>query len=258
MRRRARSTPSGASSNASARALAEQNQALRQRESAVAEREGRLAKRVNEKLDDRLRQARQEIDSVVAKLKERSDTLIEQAAARAQRATISTGEAGAARAEAAAAVNRIIDGLRQPGGPPAPAAGSGLPVTLGARVTVAGMGLEGVVVALDGNRAEVDVRGKRMRAKVADLRVIGAAVSPAASTRQGSVRVHVDLQPREGLPSELERDWLHGGAGHRPRGQAPRRRARDRRARDPHRARARHRQPCGAASRSSSRTTRSC
>ena len=95
-------------------ALVEQNHALRQRESAVAEREGRLAKRVNEKLDDRLRQARQEIDGVVAKLKERSDTLIEQAAARAQRATISTGEAGAARVEAAAAVGRIIEGLRHP------------------------------------------------------------------------------------------------------------------------------------------------
>ena len=98
--------------------LATENQALRQRESAVAEREGRLAKRVNEKLDDRLRQARQDIDGVIAKLKERSETLIEQASARAQRSTISTGEAGAVRAEAAAAVAKIIEGVRHPAAAP--------------------------------------------------------------------------------------------------------------------------------------------
>jgi DNA mismatch repair protein MutS2 len=181
--------------------LAEQNQALRQRESAVAEREGRLAKRVNEKLDDRLRQARKDIDDVIAQLKEKSETLIEQASARAARAAVSTGEAGSARAEAAAAVNRIVEGLRQPGAGPAAPAEPARPVTVGARVTVGGMGLEGVVVAVDGRNAEVDVRGKRMRAKVADLRVIAAA--PSASKQAAAVRVNIDLAPREGLLSEL-------------------------------------------------------
>jgi DNA mismatch repair protein MutS2 len=41
------------------------------------------------------------------------------------------------------------------------------------------------------------VRGKRMRAKVKDLRAIGGP-APAAN-----VRVNVDLQPREGSLSEL-------------------------------------------------------
>lgn len=184
-------------------ALAEQNQSLRQRESAVAEREGRLAKRVNEKLDDRLRQARQDIDDVIARLRERSDTLIEQAA-RGSRGGLSTGDTGAARADAAAAVDRIVEGLRQPkAGTTAPAA-STLPLTVGARVTLGGLGLEGTVVSLSGSRAEVDVRGKRMRAKAADLRVIGPPSPPsAASARQAPVRVKVDLQPREGLLSEI-------------------------------------------------------
>jgi DNA mismatch repair protein MutS2 len=181
-------------------ALAEQNQALRQRESAVAEREGRLAKRVNEKLDDRLRKARQEIDEVIANLKARSDTLVEQASARAQRATISTGEAGAARGDATAAIDRIIQGLRQPAAPDAPAHEPSLPLALGARVRVGAMGLEGTVVALDGNRAEVDVRGKRVRARVSDLRVVGSAPRTATTA---PVRVNVDLQPREGAQSEL-------------------------------------------------------
>ena len=183
-------------------ALADQNTALRLRESAVAEREGRLAKRVNEKLDDRLRQARKDIDDVIAQLKEKSETLIEQASARAARAAVSTGEAGAARAEAAAAVNRIVEGLRQPGAGPAAPSEPSRPVTVGAKVTVGGMGLEGVVVAVDGKNAEVDVRGKRMRAKVADLRVTAGA--PAAAAKQAApVRVNVDLQPRDGLLSEL-------------------------------------------------------
>ncbi len=184
-------------------ALADQNHALRQRESAVAEREGRLAKRVNEKLDDRLRQARRDIDAVIAELKEKSETLIEQASVRARHAAISTGEAGAVRADASAAVDRIIAGLRQPAAGPATPAEPARPVTLGARVAVGGLGLEGVVVALDGRNAEVDVRGKRMRAKVADLRVVAAAPAATAAAKAAPVRVRVDLQPRDGLSSEL-------------------------------------------------------
>jgi DNA mismatch repair protein MutS2 len=65
-------------------------------------------------------------------------------------------------------------------------------------VLVGALGLEGTVIEVHGKHAEVDVRGKRLRAALRDLRVIGAASSA------GSVRVHVDLQPRsEGLLSEL-------------------------------------------------------
>ena len=182
-------------------ALAAENQALRNRESAVAEREGRLAKRVNEKLDDRLRQARKDIDEVIAQLKQKSESLVEQTTAR----PLSTGQTGAARAEAAAAIDRIVEGLRQPAAGPAAVPASPLPLAVGARVAVAGLGLEGVVVSLDGSRAEIDVRGKRMRAKAKDLRVIGSAPSPAAAAARpaASVRVNVDLQPREGLLSEI-------------------------------------------------------
>lgn len=51
---------------------------------------------------------------------------------------------------------------------------------------------------MHGKHAEVDVRGKRLRAALRDLRVIGGA--PATS----SVKVRVDLQPREGSLSELK------------------------------------------------------
>ena len=74
---------------------------------------------------------------------------------------------------------------------------------VGSKVTVGGLGLEGIVVSIDGNRAEIDVRGKRINAKVKELRVISGPPSASATARQGRVRVNVDLKPREGMLSEL-------------------------------------------------------
>ncbi len=64
-------------------------------------------------------------------------------------------------------------------------------------MAVGPFGLEGVVLDIQGKHAEVDVRGKRLRAAVTDLRVIGKAPAARAS-------VSIDLQPREGTSlSEL-------------------------------------------------------
>jgi DNA mismatch repair protein MutS2 len=89
----------------------------------------------------------------------------------------------------------------------------------GMRVAVGALGLEGIVAEIHGKHAEVDVRGKRLRAALRDLRVIGTGVpgragaaegGPAGSASRnpayktsGTVRVNVHLQPREGLLSEL-------------------------------------------------------
>jgi DNA mismatch repair protein MutS2 len=67
-------------------------------------------------------------------------------------------------------------------------------------VFVGGLGLEGTVRSVHDGQAEVDVRGKRLRARVDDLRVAGGA--PQAS-EQPRVRVNVDLQPRTGATAEL-------------------------------------------------------
>src|SRR5688572_9584892 len=74
------------------------------------------------------------------------------------------------------------------------------PAAVGDRVLVGALGLEGLVLSLHGRDAEVDVRGKRLRARVADLRVLS---SGGAAPRAPQVRVNVDLQPREGLLTEL-------------------------------------------------------
>ena len=68
---------------------------------------------------------------------------------------------------------------------------------VGDRVMVGGLGLQGVVTALHDSTAELDVRGKRMRANVRDVRVVGGPVPVA------QVSVRVDLQPRESVAADL-------------------------------------------------------
>jgi DNA mismatch repair protein MutS2 len=180
------------------RAFNETNAELTRREKSLAEREEVFKKRLNERLDERLRQARRDIDAVVEQLKEKSEALAEKASLRA---ALNTGETGSVRAEARAEIERIVEDLRHPGAAPAAAQAAALRTSdpeVGSRVTVGGLGLEGVVISIDGNRAEVDVRGKRIQAKTRELKVIGGpAVTPA------KVRVNVDLKPREGMLSEL-------------------------------------------------------
>jgi DNA mismatch repair protein MutS2 len=195
------------------RALNDQRTALEARERTLGEREEAFKKRLNERLDDRLRQARREIDAVIDDLKEKSAALAEKASLRAAGVAVNTGESGSARAEARAAVERIAENLRG-GAPSGGPLGGGAPVgagshevepTVGARVAVGALGLEGTVAAIHGRQAEVDVRGKRMRAKLKDLRVLDAPPSGdlSGSPERSRVRVSVNLRPREGLPTEI-------------------------------------------------------
>ena len=97
-----------------------------------------------------------------------------------------TGASGVSEAGGASETSSPTTSLAPPA-PPAP----------GSRVTVAPFGLEGSVVEVKGDAAEVDIRGKRLRAALRDLRVIEGATSSA------NVRVHVSLQPRQGSLSEI-------------------------------------------------------
>jgi DNA mismatch repair protein MutS2 len=108
------------------------------------------------------------------------------------------------RADARAAldgiVSRIRDGGSGAGAPEEAPVQPTTPLEVGSRVSVGGLGLEGVIVEIHGKQAEVDVRGKRLRAGLRDLR---AAAGGAASGAPGNVSVSVDLRPREGSLSEL-------------------------------------------------------
>ena len=65
-----------------------------------------------------------------------------------------------------------------------------------------GLGLEGVVQSIHDGHAEVDVRGKRMRARIDDLRVI-TPKAPAGGTAPARVHVNVAMAPRDAAVSEI-------------------------------------------------------
>ena len=175
-------------------AVAESEKKLRGREESIREREDTFRRRLDSKLDDQLRDARREIDKVIEELKQRAPRLV------------NTGETGAARSAARAAIDQIVGRVGHGEGAALRTTRQDViepagPIEAGSRVVIGGLGLEGTVIELRGKQADVDVRGKRMRAAVRDLK----AVRRAGPAEGGPTRVHVnvDLQPREGSLSEL-------------------------------------------------------
>ena len=176
---------------------------LHARESALREREEQFRRKLGQRLDERVREARREIDAVVDDLKKRTSVLVTRVTSQQSAPRLTTGDAGAARAQAQSAIDEVAQRLRADVDAPAPPveAPPARPVAVGDRVAVGGFGLEGVIVSISGTHAEIDVRGKRMRAGVSDLRLVAGPARPANAA--APVRVNVTLQPRDGLLSEL-------------------------------------------------------
>jgi DNA mismatch repair protein MutS2 len=173
---------------------------MRQREDALRQREETFRRRLNEELDAQVRQARREIDDVIAGLKAKTTAIAHEAQA-GVRSMVPTGETGGARSDARAAVDSVVKRYLEPVETPAEgaaeAAAAQAPPHVGDRVVYGGLGLEGTVTALHDGGAEIDVRGKRMRVSVRELRVVAGTAPPAR------VSVHVALQPRDGAPADL-------------------------------------------------------
>ncbi len=169
---------------------------MQHRENALHQREETFKRRLNDELNTQVRQARKEIDEVIAALKAKADAM-----ARAPR-LVSTGDAGTARSDARNAVDAIAARANAGEAIAEPSALGTQPsalshVVVGCRVIVGGLGLEATVTAVHDGTAELDVRGKRMRASIRDLRIIGG--QPAAPR----VNVNVELQPRETTAMDL-------------------------------------------------------
>ncbi|MFI5077321.1 MAG: Smr/MutS family protein, partial [Vicinamibacteria bacterium] len=185
---------------------------LRARVDAVKEREQRAQRKADDALQLRLRDARREIDRVVEDARAKAGALADAAASPrlvtrgggiTRSGGLSTGETGHLRADARAALDAVAGRVRDsadtgdtgallPEPPPA------IPLEIGVRVRVP-PGLEGVVTAVQGKTAEVSVNGKRLKAAVADLVVIGRAGAPAP----GTVRVNVTMTSSESTTSDL-------------------------------------------------------
>jgi DNA mismatch repair protein MutS2 len=191
---------------------------LRSREEALRQREERVQKRLEESLQQRLRDARRDIDAVVEEVRRKAAAMAEDAARQARLVArggpappitvgagrsglstgVSTGDTGGLRADARSALDAVEgralgDAARQAAVPETPAE----PVAVGMRVRLP-LGMEGIVSSLHDRSAEVSVNGKRIRADLADLRVLGRAPAPKAS-----VTVQVNAAAADTAPNEL-------------------------------------------------------
>ena len=166
-------------------ALATERQNLLARENRLTEREAVLRKRLDDKLNEHLRSARAEVDAVVTRLKQKADALADSATRRdtPAGAPVSTGDLGGLRAEARAALGAIGQ-AHDLVPPPADEGILDGPPDEGDRVVVRSLGAEGVVKSVSRRDVEVDVRGKRMRVKIADLR--WPSTTAAAAGRAGT------------------------------------------------------------------------
>ncbi|MDR1989434.1 MAG: endonuclease MutS2 [Acidobacteriaceae bacterium] len=179
--------------------LAASETRLREREASIKEREETFRRKLTQELEGQVRQARRDIDAIVDELKKKTKGMANEPS----RLLVNTGKAGTVRTDARTAVDAVVERILSPEtataettATPSPAAPAERPAAVGDRVLVGALGLEGVITGIQGNSAEVDVRGKRMRAKLGELRVLAGAV-------QSTVRVNVDLAPRETTSAEL-------------------------------------------------------
>ena len=178
-------------------ALARERRALLEREMRLAEREAVLKKRLDDKLNERLREARAEVDAVVADLKTRAGALV----SRADRQTrLSTGDVGGLRADARAALDTIgaaVAGLESAAADDHALAA---PPEVGQQVLVAPFGAVGIVRSATERHVEVEIRGKRMRVALDDLRKAGKPGSQEAGKAESRVRGTSVRQPGTPAP----------------------------------------------------------
>ena len=182
-------------------AMAQERQQLLDREARLAEREAVVKRRLDDRLNETLREARAEIDRVVGHLKEQVQTLASAPAGHGgARPRLSTGDVGALRADARTALAAIGDRIHDaPSSPEEPSA-LDEPPSIGQRVFVPTFGAEGTVRAVSEKQVEVEVRGKRLRVAVAALRRADRARSGSAAP-QPSPRASSSSVAAVGNPS---------------------------------------------------------
>lgn len=168
------------------RQVADDRARLLTRESHVTEREAVLRRRLDDRVNEKLREARAEIDRVVAQVKTKADALAHQADQRTKAGTlvVSTGDIGQLRVQGRSALETIA----QPRDTPAPddrgAALQRAPA-VGDDVFVPAFGATGRVTSVSGKHADIDIRGKRMKVAWRDLHA--STMPPAAKTMGGGV-----------------------------------------------------------------------
>ena len=160
-----------------------ERQRVLEREARLAEREAILKKRLDERLNEKIREARHEVDRIVGQLKMKADALAARSAGRGPAGPggpgVSTGDLGSLRAEARGALAAVGAGLGHETPDEMPARLTA-PPAIGDRVVIATLGTDAIVRGVSGQRVDVEVRGKRMRVALDDLAASRPEKSDAA------------------------------------------------------------------------------
>ncbi len=178
--------------------LAAEREALAARQQQLDARQAKTRQSIDQRVHERVRAARAEIDAVVDDLRIRAAKLEASVAERAGKVqpALSTGHAGTLRARARSAVDAVARHSRTTvGGEPsenAPSAGPTEPPAVGVSVRIRPLGVVGRVLSLHGRNAEVDVRGKRLHVPVEDLQAAPADNEVGDAAPRGRVTVAAD------------------------------------------------------------------
>ena len=170
------------------RRLEDERAALEQARQAFDEKEKAARQRLRTGVDAEIKAARSAVEEIVKDLRTRAGALVKPAGQAGDRPgkRVTTGATGELKRAAIDALERIRDhSATAPPEPPAPSRPAA-PPSAGSRVRVESLGLEGTLVAIHGEDAEIEARGKRLHVPAEHLRVVEA--TPAAG---GGVTVAV-------------------------------------------------------------------
>ena len=180
------------------RQLEDESAALERARQAFDEKEKTARQRLRTGVDAEIKAARAIVEEIVKDLRSRAGALVKPAGDRTgrPRQPVTTGAAGELKRAAIDALEQIRDrsaaALPAPPEPPAP----DTPPAAGSRVRVENLGLEGTLVAIHGDDAEIEARGKRLHVPAGQLRTV-----EATTTARGGVTVAVAAD--SAAPEEL-------------------------------------------------------
>ena len=161
------------------RRLEDDRAAFERARQAFDEKERAARQRLRTGVDAEIKAARSVVEEIVEDLRVRAGALVKPAGGRTgdrPRKPVTTGATGELKRAAIDALERIRDqsatALPEPPEPSLPAAP---PPPAGSRVRVENLGLEGILVAIHGEDAEIEARGKRLHVPARHLRAVAAA-----------------------------------------------------------------------------------
>jgi DNA mismatch repair protein MutS2 len=153
-----------------------------------------LREKISKNLASDRRAARVAIDTIIEQLRVRSLELEQAAAKRSAtgQTTLTTGETGSLGADAKTALDKVVDRVWKSHEKDLPFLTPTTPPTeVGSQVAVISLEVEGTLLAINDGQADVEIRGKKLRVTVDDLKTIEGK-SKKSLTTGGNITAYIE------------------------------------------------------------------